>query len=68
MKQQTPSEYVHNKSMRTNTLFRVINNVGHYILKGHLFTKEEFESMYPFAEAVRQLGDFHKQDIVKYRP
>jgi hypothetical protein len=68
MSQQTPSEYLHNKNMRTNTLFRIEGTQSYYILKGYKFKKEEFESMFPIAEAIRQPGEFHHQDIVRFRP
>jgi len=64
MNQQTPSEYLHNKNMRENTLFR-INEKGEglYILHGHEMTSQEMEETFPFARYVIPAKNFKRENI-----
>jgi hypothetical protein len=49
----TPTEYLFNLEMRTNTLFRIENGRGFYILNDIPYTRKEFEQLYPMPLTVR---------------
>ncbi len=64
MNQQTPSEYLHNKNMRENTLFRINDNgEGFYILNGYEMTRQEMEQTFPYARFIVQRKDFKRESI-----
>lgn len=63
MNQQTPSEYLHNKNVRENSLFRIIGGKGFYVMKGELIPAEEIEKLFPYARAVRQKSEFKRENI-----
>lgn len=63
MNQQTPSEYLHNKTVRENTLFRIIDGDGYYVMKGELIPAQEVEKQFPYARAIRQKSEFKRENI-----
>lgn len=63
MNQQTPTEYLKNKEMRTYTPFTYVGGQGYYILKGHYFTEKEFTEMFPLAAVVRQKKQMTRENI-----
>jgi hypothetical protein len=49
----TPTQYLTNKTKRTNTLFRFVNGKGFYISKGVEIPESEFHSMFPLSTKIR---------------
>ena len=43
----TPSKYLLNKELQTNSLFKILKGKGFYIINGKPVPKVEFESLYP---------------------
>lgn len=60
MSQQTAAEYLHNKGVRENTLFRIVDGKGFYVMKEEMIPREDIEKAYPFARKVRPMSIRYK--------
>ncbi len=48
------TEYLYHQEMRRNTLFRIVDGMGHYIIDGEEIPMKIFERMFPMPLYVRQ--------------
>lgn len=56
----TPIEHLRNFEMRYYTLFRIENGRGFYIIDDKLYTRKEFEKMFPAGQVIRAISDKFK--------
>lgn len=49
----TAANYITLKDKRQNTLFRIIDGIGHYILNDEAIHPEQFEKLFPLPLYVR---------------